>query len=101
MLYDPKWEKKTKAEPRDLGNLIAWLETMPAGKTYPFGNCQGGCMYSQYLVALGYDNGIGWNCNSQKMWSDLHREPFYSIANTTPWTFGAALARSREALSSA
>lgn len=48
MLYDPKWEQQTKAEPFSLDSLIAWLEKQPENDSYPF--CEwNNCLLAQWL----------------------------------------------------
>lgn len=92
MLYDPRWDNPLTAE-----RVIGWLESMPAEKAYDFHNCHGGCLWDQYLTAVG----VGRDGNLQK-WSVpfgvLHRSPYRAIASTKPHTFGAALKRARAEL---
>lgn len=90
MLYDPKWEQKTAADPLSLESLIAWLEKQPASATYDYrvldacliAQWSGRCLLSFEVNALFGGNG-SW------------------IAQGEPganWTFGAALKRARAVL---
>lgn len=101
MLYDKRWEKpEIKADPLTLGSLIAWLETMPAKRKYDYMNCEGGCLYGLYMAS----HGIGWKESGA---SDPGRAPperdrfcllvYRDVAEPSPRTFGAALARARAA----
>ncbi len=92
MLYDPKWETKTKPDIYAIETMIAWLEKHPAEKTYKFIDCQGGCLIDQYLKA-----------HNPEWTNDLY-VPF---VHKTKWdfdvayyagqhTFGAALKRARK-----
>ncbi len=88
MLYDPKWERPTKVDPKSVEGLIAWLETMPSDGTYNWHDCKGGCLIGIYGQAIGVD------------WHDIH-DYFYKledlrIAGDKPWTFGGALDRARK-----
>lgn len=87
MLYDPKWEQKTKADPFELGTLIAWLETKAPSGEYEFMNCDGLCLMGQYMTACGV------------VWSDANylrfAKHFTRIAVGNPRTFGGALKRAR------
>lgn len=94
MLYDPKWEKKV-ADPLALECIIAWLATMPADQKYNYGDICGACLYSQYLVGLGYESGIKDAHSSRQLWKDLHNPQTIGVACDRPWTFGAALERAR------
>jgi len=99
MLYDPEWE--VKADPLlTLESLIAWLEKQPAATRYNYGNCDGRCLYGQYMAA----HGVRW-MDSGAAESNTARGDFCSwvyshVACQRPWTFGAALKRARAALSS-
>lgn len=105
MLYDPKWDQQTKADPFTVAALVAWLETKPATETYDYYDCGGACLYGQYMTHVG----VPWKearfatyADNRK--GDIH-EPFrmkvyFPIAVTYPHTFGAALERARASLSS-
>jgi hypothetical protein len=98
MLYDPKWAKQaeTKADPFTLESLIAWLEKQPANSTYPFYNCRGECLFSQYLAHCGFaKRPVDYDREGFRGWDILHNDPLRGIAETEPWTFGAALKRAR------
>jgi len=98
MLYDPKWTE-TKADPLTLESLIAWLEKQPAAKRYGYNNCNGRCLYGQYMAS----HGVPWDvCGASE--SRTARGEFCSlvydlVASQRPWTFGAALKRARAAIS--
>jgi hypothetical protein len=82
MLYDPKWGSE-----RD--KLISWLVQQNPDMPYDYSD-HGGCMLSQF-----YDAEVGITCyftNSE--WKELP-PGFDRIAQTKPWTFGAALERAR------
>jgi len=100
MLYDPKWEAPTKANPFTLPSLIAWLEKQPALKTFNFGNCTGECLYGQYMASVG----VPWDeARKQKAPRiDRYREFRHAVycAVCIADTFGAALKRARKAYSS-
>ncbi len=90
MLYDPKWEQEIKADPFMLSSLIAWLKRQPAHERYKFANCEGQCLFSQYLR---------WALGSHRFGDGSYAEfcchvP-QAIAAGWPRTFGAALARAR------
>lgn len=93
MLYDPKWEVKTRPDIHAISTLIAWLEKKPAAHEYDFRNCKGECLLGQYWAA----HGIEW---VPGRYAALQNEGGNSwgmeIAAPSPKTFGAALARARE-----
>jgi hypothetical protein len=97
MLYDPKWEQKTKADPFTLESLIAWLKTKPANERYNYA-FHDSCMIAQYLTDMGYRNvSVGacgrWDADGAS--GDLVQFAAIAIARArcTEWTFGAALKR--------
>jgi hypothetical protein len=104
MLYDPKWERPTepKTDPLTLPALTAWLETQPADQSYCFLDT-GYCLIGRFLRAQGYAcASVGGSYYRSKHGGD--RIPFShpaieDIAAKNPHTFGAALARAREACS--
>lgn len=93
MLYDPKWNQKVA--PLSLDNLIAWLEKQPAKKQYNFLNCDGGCLFSLYLIHLGYPASPR-HLSTRPIWEALH-DTYGDIAYDFrgSHTFGAALERAR------
>jgi len=98
MLYDPKWEVEVKADPLTLDSLIAWLERMPAGDSYDYENCLGQCLYGLYMAS----HGVKWKDSGGSDGGGKERGKFCAlvyreVASQTPWTFGAALDRAREA----
>lgn len=97
MLCNPKWS--TIESLVSIQKLIAWLETKNPRRKYPFRNCGGKCLYSQYLI----DHGVDWEVKSEPnpgfdIWVKLHESDsiFRHIAEVRPWTFGSALKRARE-----
>lgn len=101
MLYDPKWEKKTKADPFTLWAFIAWLEKQPADQKYDYLDCFGACLYAQYMQSVG----VSWEdagASSLYRNGDKHKAfremAIYPVAARAPWTYGAALERARAAL---
>lgn len=53
MLYDPKWDQQTKADPFKIETLIAWLEKQPAETEYCYFS-NGKCLLAQYFQAHGF-----------------------------------------------
>jgi hypothetical protein len=107
MLYDPKWETKTKptpAAPLSVGGLVAWLETQNPAAEYQFTDISH-CLLARYFQSLGYRNawgGTGKNCKFYyTKWRifPLARKAFpvelYRIASKGVHTYGAALQRAR------
>lgn len=90
MLYDPKWETKTK-EP-SLADFIAWLETQPPEKTYKWLDAKEPCLCDQYFAF----KGVQWKAHDEIEERDGVR--INSIALHQPHTFGAALSRCRALL---
>lgn len=97
MLYDPKWEKQTKADPYSLGSLIAWLEKQPAGKRYDFHDCNGGCLIGMYYIANGVHNKSRDDYRPYTAVFGGSHDLYGQVAATLPYTFGAALERARAA----
>lgn len=102
MLYDPKWEKQTetRADPLQLGTLIAWLEKQPGETAYDYG-CNGGCLLALYFQAHGFTGAMMGSVTF--WWVDKGQQTpildlpngFNVIARQHPRTFGAALERAR------
>lgn len=96
MLYDKRWNDPVY-EGVSLRSFIAWLETKPADETYDFVKPDV-CATAQYLQSRGHshlDSMIDFGPNP------MPGEPGYwlnQIVGTSPYTFGAALTRAREAL---
>ena len=96
MLYDPKWEEKTKVAPSVTG-LIAWLETQKPGAEYPYWNCEGRCLIGLYFNSIGLLWADGYNDPGQEYFNALPScHPLLMISCGLPYTFGAALERARE-----
>ena len=103
MLYDPKWEQQTKANPFSLENLIAWLEKQPADAEYEF--CQWeNCLLAQWLLTIdptsrparGRTSGFFYSALGQTI--DLTRFRHIALpldSYQRVGTFGAALERAR------
>ena len=103
MLYDPKWEVQTKADPLTLPALIAWLEQQPTRRTYCYASV-GNCLLHQYFRAAGFPmaagHGVGgthWNLADEPSNCRPLPEGFGEVALGQPHTFGAALERARAA----
>ena len=96
MLYDPKWEQQTKADPFTLHSLIAWLEKQPANEAYCY--LSGHCLFDQYFEGIGMPvDGVGGTYIRFKSNPRL-KVPLGILQNIpmyTPHTFGAALERAR------
>jgi hypothetical protein len=100
MLYDPKWEQKTKADPFSLDSLIAWLEQQPAENRYCYAD-NGKCLLGRYFTAKGFKAVNVWSSGVSYQGGDAGLPPhFNDIAVYTPHTFGAALERARAARAS-
>ncbi len=97
MLYDPKWEVKTKPAVFSLESLIAWLEIMPADRPYNYFDTDA-CMAAQYCASQGREYMPPNPFLFWKYWSQDFRYNMESIAVGQPRTFGAALDRARKAL---
>jgi len=107
MLHNPKWDVEVKADPFSLESLIAWLEKQPADTAYDYTEpC--GCLLAQYFTANGYadvavmPNAVEYTLAGLDMSANFSEGlEFAAIGpeNTRDWTFGAALARARAALS--
>lgn len=91
MLYDPRWEKKTKADPFALESLIAWLEGRDPAAEYCWEE-PATCLLGQFATAMGdiYPSGKSLELSGS--------EPFAEIALRFPYTYGDALHRARSAL---
>lgn len=99
MLFDPKWTKKTKANPLSVGGLVAWLERQPAETRYFFSDPEN-CLIAQYLTTSGYVAvGVGGFTFSHGYHNRRRHEKlpsgFTDIAAAFPRTYGAALERAR------
>jgi len=92
MLYDPKWEAKTKADPRSIHGLIAWLEQQDPKKKYNWGTCDGSCLIHQYMSTVGIPHEDDAYFTIQ---GGTKQSPS-NLALRAPWTFGAALDRARK-----
>lgn len=96
MLFDPKWNQQTKADPLSLESLIAWLEQQPADKTYCFLDT-GRCLIATYFQAKNIAKSVG-GVTFLPLGSKVRRkipDCFNEVAEFTPFTYGAALERAR------
>lgn len=100
MLYDTKWDQKTKTDPFSLESLIAWLEKQPAEKAYDY--CDPwNCLLCQYFAAMGFEDvRVSENHLSASSGEyEFSRVFNWDIANcnhTADETFGRALMRARK-----
>lgn len=90
MIYDPKWEVETKADPLTLESLIAWLEKQPAEKKYCY-------MHDGICLAAQYNQSIGRKYETYIKEDGSFDAALELIASGGKWTFGAALERARAA----
>jgi hypothetical protein len=81
--------------PMSLLSIIAWLQTKDPNEHYPFCNTQGRCLFSQYLVSLGYPRDPTVDDELFALWREMHVN-FGYIAQEHPWSFGAALERAEK-----
>lgn len=104
MLYDPKWEQQTKADPFTLESLITWLEKQPAKEKYDYDNCSGECLFGLYMGTLGLSwKEVGGSCvvyGKKDIHGPFRQMVYKSVAMSFPWTFGGALKRARAAVRS-
>lgn len=99
MLYDPKWEVKTKPDVFSLASLIAWLEKQPATNEYCYMDT-GLCLLGRYFTAMGFENVLvgGTTVDHDGIRDAPLPEVLQKIAEGFPRTFGAALERAWAAL---
>jgi hypothetical protein len=91
MLNNPKWAISRQS-------FIAWLETKNADEVYNWRDGEGGCLFGQYMKHLG----IEWDWQTYRetgerlfgVWQGTTHAN-HGVAAAMPWTFGAALARTR------
>jgi hypothetical protein len=109
MLYDPKWEAPTKADPLSLDSLIAWLETQPRDKAYCYDDT-GHCLLAQYFQQVyGEEVGVGGTYYTRPDGTDVDLPMSFRDIPVGGWacglgrrfknerrTFGAALERAIE-----
>lgn len=96
MLFDPKWDAKTKADPFSLHTLIAWLEQQNLCRVYCYTD-HGKCLLSQYFAACGFKQVMVYSagCFEHDGRETVYPIEFDDIAVASPHTFRAALARAR------
>lgn len=85
----------------DNQSLIDWLSVQDPAKSYDYMSCRE-CLIAQFLQCRGY---VHASVDSEQAYlrrymMGIRPLPlrWNSIAQRKPWTFGAALARAREAL---
>jgi len=88
---------KTEADIFSLEGLILWLKKQPEDKVYCYDD-NTKCLQAQYFAAVGKP--IACLGNILVTFEGEYKsrripETFHEIAVTSPWTFGAALARAR------
>jgi hypothetical protein len=84
-----------------LEGLVAWLEKMPAKRAYDYRNCEGRCLYGQYMASHGVEwKRSGASCPglAPKEYDRFCALVYREVADEGPWTFGAALTRARKVL---
>lgn len=112
MLYDPKWEAETKADPFKLVALVAWLEKQNPEERYCYLD-NGKCLLARYFSDHGFSNvhmftdgfahgaplPTSWGYDEAKANGRIVHFPHYfnyPIANSSRReTFGGALERAR------
>lgn len=95
MLYDKRWDAKTKPPVISALGLLQWLETKPPAVHYDFHNCDGECLLAQYLT----ENGVDWSSKYVPLAdAKAGKSHLGRIACEVPWTFGDALQRLKSAL---
>ena len=92
MLYDPKWEVKTKPS---LAGLITWLERHPSELEYNWSDCQGACLIGQYLTSCSIKNDEPNLYFEVQGGFQTQIDSQIFIALDRPHTFGGALERAR------
>ena len=102
MLFNPKWNKKSKVktDPMKLESLIAWLETMPPEQAYNYLDVNN-CLMCQYFSAKGYRNVFVVPSHFAYYKSrgiEEYPSIFDAIARDGAHYMGAALGRARKAL---
>ncbi len=104
MLWNKKWDKKSKTNPLTLDAAIAWMERQPADKSYAFVDFAN-CLAAQYNKSIERDYQTLMVSVSYELFSDPYMvapfdEQLELIAIGWKWddkhTFGAALARARD-----
>lgn len=86
--------KRVELKPYTLDHLIAWLETMPADKTYCW-EVAGNCLFHQYGAAQGMQPTAYSSIYSNTMRAVGIAIHGAGIASSEPHSFGVALLRAR------
>lgn len=98
MLFDPKWEAKTRPDVFSLPSFIGWLEKQNPRKRYDFMDCEGACLLGQYMASVGESwSPARYSEIAESICSGYRGFTFY-IGVESPRTFGGALRRAREVL---
>lgn len=101
MLYNTNWEADAKISPLTLEALAAWLEKRPALGRYNYEDCSGACLYGLYMASHGiawHESGAASSRDSGPERAEFCALVYAEVACEKPWTFGAALKRTRAAL---
>ena len=94
MLNNTDWQKpKVQADVFSLAGFTAWLEQQPLNTRYDWHDIFG-CVVCRYLNEMCETKWPG-RPNLATVFPTI--EIYSNICGTRPWTFGAALARSRKA----
>ena len=95
MLYDPKWEQKTKADPFKLETFVAWLETRDPAESYDYCN-PSDCLLCRYFSAHGFERPrVALNYVSGTEFPNELKLLSHGNGRQHGWTVGAALNRAR------
>jgi hypothetical protein len=104
MLYNPNWRDPN---PLTLEKLAAWLEMQDPNQTYDY-NCGGRCLLALYVRAKGYPQammgGYEWWPENSMVQLELPKAMndvavgSHIFSCSLEYSFGAALARCREAM---
>ena len=98
MRLDAVFAKTEPADPLNLSEFIAWLETKDADERYRCTNAES-CLLAQWALRFGMVASSSGNaCYAYKGngWRiDYETTPFRHISMSGPETFGAALARAK------
>lgn len=87
-------------DPYTLESMARWLEKQPAKGKYNYYNCQGACLIDLFIVATAEPETFSPKLHSYHDFLGQERAALFQdvVARPWPWTFGAALQRSRAAL---
>src|SRR5262245_50535229 len=97
MLYDPKWAAKPN-DPYTINALIWWLEQQNPRHRYDFMSARS-CLLARYFTESGFDSVVmerSFVLHGGQLYVASLPPELNSIAETKPWTMGAALKRARK-----